>query len=191
MRSLSERKRWILAAGRFVQLWTRILSWARGAEVEEGATADTGTQLRVSQSSKSCKVRVTQGCELPQHVTPADPPSCGFTFQHRQQKFLKLNVATHTFCMTAPNSVHASCNSAAKASGFSTLLKDVRNMLHDHAEAAKGAAPAMSNRRAAARQAAQERREQEEQIRRAAFEPKLALLLEKLQKHATQTGTPS
>lgn len=96
--------------------------------------------------------------------------------------------------MISPNSVNDRYNAAAKASGFSTLLKDVRNMLqcmHDHAEAAKVAAPAMSDRRAAARQAAQERREQEGRTRRAAFEPKLALLLEKLQRHAAQTGISS
>lgn len=62
--------------------------------------------------------------------------------------------------------------------------------MHEHAEAAKVAAPAMSDGRAAAQQAARERREQEEQTRCAAFEPKLALLLEKLQKRATQTGIP-
>lgn len=84
---------------------------------------------------------------------------------------------------------------AAKSGRFGTLLEDVRDMLQsthdDPSAAAKVAAKAASEKKAAAKQAAKEIREQEEREWRAAFEPKLTLLLEKLQKHAAQTGVPS
>lgn len=102
-----------------------------------------------------------------------------------------MDIATHTIRVTKPKSGTVL---QLQQADFGALLEDVRDMLqstHDErAAAAKVAAKAAADKKASAKQAAKEPREQEEKERRAAFEPKLALLLEKLHKHAAQTGVP-